>query len=68
MSLFGDDEDVGRFVMGEDGGEWLPFVFDSLETDRGCSPLQQPAKPMEQVGALELQNCTTIAVILAFVE
>lgn len=53
MSLFEDeDEDVGRFVMGEDGEEWFPFMFENLEGDRGCLPMQQVVKPMEQVRAL----------------
>lgn len=50
MSLFEDDDtDVGRFVMGEDGEEWFPFMFENLEGDRGCLPLQQATNPMEQV-------------------
>lgn len=50
MALFGDDEgDVPPFDMTEDGEDWFQFTLDNLEMDRGCSPLQQDANPMEQV-------------------
>lgn len=31
MAMFGEDEDVGPFVMAEDGEEWFPFSLDNLE-------------------------------------
>ena len=62
MALFGNEEgDVGPFVMTEDGEEWFPFTLDNLEMDRGCTPLDQVSKPMEQVRLLGVARLTFLS-------